>query len=119
MQPSSSWSTSISHRRWHYRMRLSSVLTSVLALFSPGCLFDACWPIPRLKFKRAGDSSKLRAPSLPKMVHELRTPISSMLGMSALLQNTVLNTEQKDMVNTIQACSESLQVLIGNLLDLS
>jgi len=54
-----------------------------------------------------------------KMVHELRTPVSGMLGMTTLLRNTLMTSEQTDMLQTVQACGDSLLLLVGNILDLS
>jgi signal transduction histidine kinase/CheY-like chemotaxis protein len=54
-----------------------------------------------------------------KMVHELRTPLSGMLGISALMRRTLLTAEQSDMLSTLQVCGDSLALLVGNLLDLS
>jgi hypothetical protein len=54
-----------------------------------------------------------------KMVHELRSPLSGMLDISALLRHTLLSTDQADLVHTLQTCGDSLLTLVGNLLDLS
>jgi signal transduction histidine kinase/ActR/RegA family two-component response regulator len=55
-----------------------------------------------------------------KMVHELRSPLSGMLGMTALLkQDTVMTSEQSGMVHTIETCSNSLLSLVSDVLDMS
>ena len=54
-----------------------------------------------------------------KLVHELRTPLSGMMGMSSLLKSTIITGEQEGMIKLIQTCGDSLLLLIGNLLDLS
>lgn len=55
-----------------------------------------------------------------KMVHELRSPLSGMLGMTALLkQETLMTSEQTGMVHTIETCSNTLLSLGSDVLDLS
>lgn len=53
------------------------------------------------------------------MVHELRTPISSMLGVATLMRSTSLTTEQSDVLNTLQVCGDSVLSLIGSVLDVA
>ncbi len=54
-----------------------------------------------------------------RMVHELRSPLSGLLGMTGLLRNTIITSEQSDFIKTIEACGDSLLSLVGNILDLS
>jgi signal transduction histidine kinase/CheY-like chemotaxis protein len=77
--------------------------------------------VSRLKLEVQDGKRYLQAQNtfFAKMVHELRTPLSGMLGMSAMLRNTLLNSDQSDMINTLHACGDSLLTLIGNILDLS
>lgn len=53
-----------------------------------------------------------------RIVHELRSPLSGLLGMAALLRNTRLTSEQEGLIKTTETCGESILLLIGNLLDL-
>ena len=69
--------------------------------------------------KAAEAGLELRKSILANVSHELRTPIHAMAGMSALLEGTPLNDEQKHYVKTMQFSSDGLLVLIDDLLDVS
>jgi len=57
---------------------------------------------------------------LTNMSHELQTPLNSILGITAALQNEVcgsLNEEQRQSLNTLQLSGKHLLALINNILD--
>lgn len=56
---------------------------------------------------------------LANMSHEIRTPMNGIIGMIDLLGSTKLDTEQFDYVKTIQKSSETLMVILNDILDLS
>jgi signal transduction histidine kinase len=51
--------------------------------------------------------------------HELRTPLNGILGMVTFLNETSLDSEQKEDVELIQQCSISLLSIINDVLDFS
>jgi len=63
--------------------------------------------------------ARTRTQFLANMSHELRTPMNGVLGMVTLLQDTQLNTEQRDLLDSIDLCGRSLLALVGDILDFS
>jgi PAS domain S-box-containing protein len=51
--------------------------------------------------------------------HELRTPISSIIGMTNLLVNTELTTKQREFIKTIDNSGSDLLKIINDILDAS
>ncbi|MFM7309457.1 MAG: ATP-binding protein [Flavobacteriales bacterium] len=62
---------------------------------------------------------EVRKSILANVSHELRTPVNAIVGMSSLLANTTLDSEQSAFVQTLKFSSDGLIVLIDDLLDVS
>jgi PAS domain S-box-containing protein len=60
-----------------------------------------------------------RATFLRTISHEIRTPLNAMLGMTALLLDTELTLEQRELTEVIRIGGKSLQDLMNDILDLS
>ncbi|GBQ88990.1 signal transduction histidine kinase [Gluconacetobacter johannae DSM 13595] len=69
--------------------------------------------------RRAEEASRAKTLFLASVSHELRTPLNAVIGMSRLLDDMVLNAEQRDMVRTIGEAGSSLLGMIEDLLDFS
>ncbi|RZJ44735.1 MAG: response regulator [Brevundimonas sp.] len=56
---------------------------------------------------------------LANMSHEIRTPLNGVIGVAQALANTDLSAQQREMLDLIQSSSQTLQVLLSDILDLA
>ena len=64
-------------------------------------------------------SARAKARFLANISHEIRTPINGIAGMVELLLKSPLTRDQKEIVSTVQASTDSLLALVNDVLDLS
>lgn len=103
--------------RWHDDLYLSaSLLLSLIVL-----PLYASTLIRKLSNAKAQAEAANRAKTLflASVSHELRTPLNAIIGLSSLIAETPLSSEQRGMIGTIQSAGESLLRQINSILNLS
>ena len=67
----------------------------------------------------AEDANRAKGDFLANMSHEIRTLLNGIVGMTRLLKDSGLASEQREFTETIEVCGHSLLDLVNQVLDLS
>ncbi|PJK11643.1 hypothetical protein CO614_06685 [Lysobacteraceae bacterium NML120232] len=77
------------------------------------------WQLAEQRRLLAEQASEAKTRFLATMGHEIRTPLTGVLGMSELLQSTALDSRQRAQVEAIHSAGKHLLHLVNDALDLA
>ncbi len=107
-------------RKDGYYCVLESIGTNLIVNPVVKAVFVTSRDITERKAKEEAErESKAKSEFLAKMSHEIRTPMNAIIGMTELISDTPLNSEQREYIETVKNSAHSLLRLVDDIFDIS
>jgi signal transduction histidine kinase/DNA-binding NarL/FixJ family response regulator len=103
-------SIGVAYARQHQSLRLKRLANARQRL-------NGSWERLKTAEKAAADDAHAKKLFFASISHELRTPLNGIIGMSRLVLDTQLSSENRQSLQTISSSSEALLVIVNDLLD--
>ena len=111
---------------WRTRLLLVASIAATLALAAWGSLFargrrrrELAMRLEQARRELAEKHSEAKTRFLATLGHEIRTPLTGVLGMAELLADASLDAQQRRQVDAIQRAGRHLLRLVNDALDLA
>jgi len=119
-----SWIDAQNATRWYRITRLAVLDHTGKVVATQGMSWDVTLAkeaeqILKLAKEAAETAALAKSEFLAKMSHEIRTPMNGVIGMTDLLLDSDLATQQREFAETIRVSAQTLLTIINDILDFS